>query len=66
MRYLKETRSNSSFRCFMIKLIIINKNYVWVHVVHRRRTLKNLNLVSCCLLDLQLVVEVEEYAIMEL
>lgn len=37
-----------------------------MHVAHRRRTLKNINLVSCCLLDLQLAVEVEEYAIMEL
>lgn len=64
MRYLKETRSNSSFRCSTIK--IINKNYVWMHVAHRRRTLKNINLVSCCLLDLQLAVEVEEYTIMEL
>lgn len=48
----------------MIK--IIDKNYLWMHVAHRRRTLKNINLVSCCLLDLQLAVEVEEYAIMEL
>lgn len=64
MRYLKETRSNSSFRCSMIKLI--NTNYFWMHEAHRRQTLKNINLVSCCLLDLQLAVEVEEYAIMEL